>query len=382
MQRFGSGIRGEWLLRPDAAFLNHGSFGACPRRVLEYQRALQDALERQPVAFMLGVEARLREALRPVGTLLGAHADDLVFVANATDGVNAVVRSLELEAGDRIVTTSWAYGAVANTLRYVARRVGATVEVAHLPFPVGPEGVDWGEVEAKLDGARLLVIDHIASKTAVVLPVEAIVAAARARGVPVLIDGAHAPGQIPLDLDGLGADWWVGNLHKWSFAPKGCAVLHVRVDRREGLHPTAISHGLDRGLHAEFDWTGTRDPTAWLSAPAAVAFVNDLGIDAMWAYQHHIRERGLALLTEAWGVERTAPASCLAAMATVPLPFEAEATEVVGNALRAQLWERHRVEAPFVPLDGRMWLRFSAQVYTDLSEVERLAAAIGPDGVR
>jgi isopenicillin-N epimerase len=382
MQRFGFAIRDEWHLRPADAFLNNGSFGATPKRVLAAQNALRTDLERQPVVFMLTVPERLRAALVPVGALLGAPADDLVFVDNTTTGVNAVLRSLELSPGDRILTTSWAYGAVVKTIDWVARRAGATVDVAHLPFPVSASGVDWTDLDARLEGARLLVIDHIASKPGVVLPIQAIVRRARAAGVPVLVDGAHAPGQLALDLETLGADWWVGNLHKWAFAPKGCAVLYVRPDRRAGLHPTVISHGLGQGLHAEFDWPGTRDPTAWLSAPAAVGFLEELGADSMRAYQAELREAGVALLQDAWGVERAAPASVCAAMAALPLPFPAEVAEQTGVRVRRQLWERHRVEVPSHPHAGRMWLRFSIQVYNELSELERLIAAIGPEGVK
>ncbi len=382
MHRFGAEIRREWLLEADVAFLNHGSFGATPKSVLDHQRALQDELETQPVAFMLDLLPRLRGSLDPVGDLLGASPDDLVFVDNATTGVNAVMRSLDLSPGDRILTTSWGYGAVAKTLAWVARRTGAVIDVAHLPFPVADAGIDWSDLRARIRGARVLVVDHIASKMAAVLPVEQIVAEAHAEGVPVLVDGAHAPGQIALDLASLGADWWVGNLHKWAFAPKGCAVLYVRPDRRQGLHPTVISHGFDEGLHAEFDWTGTRDPSAFLTAPAALSFLDGLGIDAMRTYQEELREAGLARLSSAWGVERAAPASVSAAMATLPVPFQTEATDANGDALRRRLWEEHRVEVPLFAHEGRLWLRFSAQVYNSIAEFERLIEVMGPDGIR
>ncbi len=382
MARFGAAVRGMWGLEEGMAFLNHGSFGACPRPVLEAQRRYQDALEAQPVAFQLAAPALQREALVHIAPLVGASPEDLVFVTNATEGVNAIVRSLDLGPGDRILTTDWGYDAVSNTLRYVARRTGATLDAARIAFPVGPAGVDLGDLAARLPGAKVLVVDHIASKPGVVLPVAEIVALARAAGVPVLVDGAHAPGQIAVDLDGLGADWWVGNLHKWAFAPKGCAVLWARRDRQAALHPTVISHGLDQGFHEEFGWTGTRDPSAWLAGRDGVAFLEGLGREAVWDYQRALRRRAAARLSEAWGVAPAAPEHCLGAMVTLPAPGDHPGTEEAGIALRRALWERHRVEVPFFAFAGRLWIRVSAQVYVDDDDIERLAVGLGPDGVR
>ena len=268
-------------LDPTWTFLNHGSFGACPAPVVEAQAAWRDRLERQPVRFLdrelPGLLAVVRERL---GAFLRADPGGLVFVPNATTGVNAVVRSLVFEPGDEILTTDHEYNAVINTLRAVADPVGATVRLAHIPLPVTDAAAVVDAVVGPInERTRLLVISHITSPTALVLPVERIVAAARTRGVDTLVDGAHAPGMVPLDLDALGAAYYTGNAHKWLCAPKGAGFLWVRPDRRDGVLPTVTSHGANDPrpdvpvLRKRFDWVGTVDPTATLSIPAALEAV-------------------------------------------------------------------------------------------------------------
>jgi len=324
----------------------------------------------------------LRRALSRVGAFLNADPDGLALVTNATEGVNAVLRSLMLGPSDRVVTTTWSYGAVDQTLRYVCDRSGAELDAVVLPFPFTDPDQLVDAVCRRLKGARLLVLDQIASITAVALPIERILAEARREGVPVLLDGAHAPGQVPVDLNNMQVDYWVGNLHKWCYAPKGCAVLWVAEEHRAAVHPTVISHGLGKGFREEFDWVGTRDPSAWLSAPDAVEFVEALWAAGSRAYQSTFIDQANARMAEAWGVQPTAPRSCQAFMATVAWPFPVEASVEQARALHDHLYARYRVEVPVLFHDGKIWLRVSAQVYVDLDDVERLVRAMDPSGWR
>ena len=380
-ERFGRALLSHWHLDPDWAHLNHGSFGACPRRILAAQDRWREQMERSLVHFMVDqLPEALDAARRPLAALLNADAEGLAFVTNATEGINAVLRSLELGASDRVVTTSWSYGAVDETLTYVCQRAGAELERVHLPFPFDDPAVLVEAVGSRLRGARLLVIDHIASATGVVLPIQSLMEAARDAGVPVLLDGAHAPGQVPVDLAKLEPDYWVGNLHKWCFAPKGCAVLWVADRHRDSVHPTVISHGYRKGYLEEFDWVGTRDPTAWLTAPDAVAFTETLREQGAHVYRSALVDQIIASAEQEWGVSATAPRDSFAYMVSFPWPFPAEPTLERAKEIHDRLFEAHRVEVPIILHDQQLFTRISAQVYMGMDDVNRLLRAVGPSG--
>src|SRR5262249_55093150 len=270
-----------WTLDPHTAFLNHGSFGACPAEVLDAQRAWRERLERQPVQFLSrDLEGLLDETRAALGAFLGADPDDLAFVANATSGVNTVLRSLTLGRDDEVLVTDHAYGACRNAAEFVTRRAGARLVSVHIPFPLQSVEQIVGPVLAAVTRrTRLALLDHVTSPTGLVFPIARLVAALQIRGVDVLVDGAHAPGMLPLDLRRLNAAYYTGNAHKWLCAPKGAAFLWVRRDRQALVHPLPISHGfsdsrLDRSrFRLEFDWMGTIDPTAILCIPAALQFM-------------------------------------------------------------------------------------------------------------
>ena len=376
--------RSLWGLDPQAIFLNHGSYGATPKKVLQAQRAWQERLEAQPVQFM-GEELprALRAAAAELAKFVGAEPENLVFVENATGGVNTVLRSLSFRPGDQIACTNHGYGAVRQALRYISDCWGAVLVEAQIPFPIaGPEQVLAAFAAILTPQTRLAVLDHLTSPTALIYPLAELIGLCRQRGIPVLVDGAHAPGVLPLELESLGADWYTGNAHKWLFAPKGCAFLWVAPHRQAQTHPLAISHGYGQGFTAEFDWVGTRDPSAWLAISAALAFIRELGVERLRRYNHTLLLQARQLLLEKLEGIPPAPEKMLGFMATLPLPpFWQQWIPELPLAERARrlhdyLWQVHRIEVPIIPFAGQLWVRISAQVYNHLAEYEQLALAL------
>jgi isopenicillin-N epimerase len=368
-----------WCLDPSVTYLNHGSFGACPAAVLEVQAALRLEMEREPVDFLVAaLPARLNAAREALSSFLGARAADLVFVANATAGVNAVLRSLALDPGDELLLTTHTYAACRKTVDFVAERTGARVVVANLPFPCRDDEEIIGTVlEGVSPRTRLALLDHVTSPTALILPIERLVTELRARGVDTLVDGAHAPGMVPLRLSELGAAYYTGNAHKWLCAPKGAAFLHVRRDRQAGLHPTVISHGYTSGFHAEFDWTGTFDPTPWLCIPEALRFIGSLlpaGWPQVMALNRALTLQARTLLLESTGLDAPCPEAMIGSMASIPLPSAAVGSPVHrldSEGLHA--WFRDRgVETWLYPQPVPL-LRISAQLYNNLDQYNQLA---------
>lgn len=380
----------HWALDPAVDYLNHGSFGACPRAILERQWELRLEMEREPVDFLARHwNARLEGARAEVARFLGARPDDLAFVTNATSGVNAILRGLALGPGDEILTTDHAYAACRKAAAFVARRVGAQVVTVPVPFPVESADV---LVERVLAGVtprtRLALLDHVSSPTALVFPIARIVAALRERGVETLVDGAHAPGTVPIDLDAIGAGYYTGNAHKWLCAPKGAAFLHVRRDLQGAVHPLVISHGYEPGqegrrFREEFDWTGTCDPSAWLVLPDCIRFLERLmpgGFPALQARNRALALAARGILSDAFGVPAPCPDELVGSLASLPLPVGAPGSPVVTlDHEGLSNWTRARgVESWFcwwsVP-SGRL-VRVSAQAYNDESQYRRLAALL------
>lgn len=384
-------LRRHWPLDPAITFLNHGSFGACPTAVLAAQAALRAHMEAEPVRFFQReLEGRLDHARTALATFLDADPADLAFVANASTGVNTVLGALALAPGDELVITDHAYNATRNALDYAAARSGARVVVAHLPWPVAtPEALVAAVLERVGPRTRLVLIDHVTSPTALVMPVAEILRQLSERGVDALVDGAHAPGMLPLSLRDLGAAYYTGNCHKWLCAPKGAAFLHVRKDRQAGLHPLVISHGYNAERQdrppflLEFDWTGTNDPTAALCIPVALETLASMlpgGWPAVMAANRALALDARRLLAESLGLTPDCPEELLGSMATVTLP-EAPDRQWPTDPLQDALLARHGIEVPVIPWPRRprRLLRVSAQLYNDRSDYVRLAAALGSE---
>jgi isopenicillin-N epimerase len=385
---FGRAMLDHWPLDPAGTYLNHGTVGVVPRRVSQQQQALRDEMERHPSRFVLRElnfeqpapwrsVSRLREAIGPVAQFVGANPDDLVFVANVTTGTNAVLGSVPLAPGDEVVTTDLAYGAVTLAARAVCERAGATHRIVRINYP--PR--DAAEVVDTIVGAltpqtKLVVIDHITAQTALVLPVAAIAAACHERGVPVLVDGAHVPGAIALNIASLGADWYSANLHKWAHAPRGCGILWAAPQHQATLHHPIVSWGRNRGFHHEFEHTATADPTGYLAAPEGIALLREWDFAACTAYMHNLACSAGDLLADRWDTECTVPREMIGAMVTVPLPASAGSTDAEAARLRVALLVDDQIEVQLHAFRERLWVRVSAQVYNDLDDIERLASAV------
>jgi len=383
-----------WPLDPAVTFLNHGSYGACPKAVLEHQAALRAELEAEPVLFLgRNLEARLDAARARLAAFLGADPDDLAFVTNATGGVNAVLRSLSFAAGDEVLTTDHAYAACKNTLDYVAGRSGVKVNVAVVPFPLASPDEVVAAVLAKVTPkTRLALLDHITSPTALVLPIAKLVRELAARGIDALVDGAHGPGMVPLDLNALGAAYYTGNCHKWLCTPKGSAFLWVRRDRQAAVHPLTISHGHTgeregrTRFRLEFDWMGTSDPTAWLTVPMAIDYLGALlpgGWPALMARNRALALEGRALLCAAAGSPPVCPEEMVGSIASVRLPDSPLKKPAwrQPDPLQPRLFGEWGIEVPIMrwPAAPKRLIRISAQLYNRREQYVRLAGGLAKE---
>jgi len=370
-------LRDHFLLDPNVVFLNHGSFGACPAPVFaEYQR-WQRELERQPVEFLgRRADALLGEARSALGAYLNAPPETLVFVPNASHGVNLVARSLSLQPGDEILTTYHEYGANDQMWDHLVGKAGATVVRQPIPLPVTThaEFVDqlWAGVTPR---TRLIFLSHVTSPTAMIFPVAELCRRAREAGILTLIDGAHAPGQIPVDLTAIDADFYTGNLHKWLCAPKGAAFLYARPDQQAWLEPLVFSWGWgpDTDFVTRNQWQGTRDIAAFLSVPAAIRFQAEHDWPAHRERCHELARQTRAAFAEITGLAPLHPDSpeWYAQMVAAPLPENCDP-----NALKAALYDQYRVEIPVILWGGWRLIRASYQAYNTPADLTALAEAL------
>jgi isopenicillin-N epimerase len=378
-----------FLLDPEVTFLNHGSYGACPRPVFERYQAWQAKLERQPVAFLdpaRGLSGWMREARVAMAGELGVDADSIVGLTNATEALNIVAQSLTLHPGDEILTTDHEYAALDKTWAYVARRSGAQVVPVTIPLPLTDAQAFTRALMAGITPrTKVLFLSHITSATALVFPIAPIVAEARARGILTVIDGAHTPGHIPLDLAALDADYYAGNCHKWLMAPKGSAFLHVRPDLQSGINPLVISHGWtpDAGLPGTkgvfgntpfidgLEMQGTRDPSAWLCVPDAIAFRAQHGWDRVAARCRDLVQDTAARVAAVTGLPAlSTPEFCAPQMVAMPVP------RCDPMVLKLALMNDWGIEIPCYDWQDQTIVRVSAQGYNTQADMDRLVQAL------
>lgn len=380
-----------WGLAPGIVFLNHGSFGACPRPVLALQAKLRKEMEAEPVQFLWRrYEERLEPNRRALAKFVGANSRDIAFITNATSGINAVVRSLKLRSGDELLTTSLDYNACRNVLVETARQTGARLVIVEIPFPLrSASEITEAVLKAVTRRTRLVMLDHVTSNTAMVMPLREIIRELEARGVDTLIDGAHAPGMLPLNLRELQPTYYTANLHKWVCAPKGAAFLYVREDRQAELQPAVISHGNNRTrlgftpFQDRFDWTGTFDPTAWFCVGEALRWMGELlpgGWRELRERNHRLAIAARKILCERLAVDPPCPEELLGSLATIPLPERFQNRQSAGkiDAEQLALYDHYGIEVPLSRFGNpdRRWFRVSAQIYNSPADYEYLAECV------
>lgn len=369
-------LKSQFLLNPDVVFLNHGSFGACPQPVFETYQRWQRELESQPVEFIgRRIDGLLTEARTVLAQYLNAGVNNLVFVTNATAGVNMVARSLRLQAGDEVLTTDQEYGALDYTWEYFCGKTGARYIHAALPErPQSPEEIVeavWSNVNPK---TKVIFMSHLTSSTATIFPVAEICRRARQQGILTVIDGAHAPGQIPVDLTDIDADFYTGNCHKWLCAPKGAAFLYVQPQHHSIIEPLVISWGwVDGATFVQRNQQqGTRECSAFLAVPAAIEFQQQHQWDSVRVRCHELARQTRLRISELTGLEPLLPDSELlyAQMITCPLP------KVDPEALARRLRDEFRVEIPITQWNGKIGIRASYQAYNTPDDMEVLLDAL------
>lgn len=375
-----------WLLDRNVTFLNHGSFGACPRNVLEVQAKLRSQLENEPLRFFKREwEPLLDGARSELAKFVGADIEDLVFVNNATTGVNAVLRSLKFSEADELLVTNHEYNACRNALDFVASRSGARVVVANIPFPIeSPQQVIEAVLANVSSKTRLLLLDHVTSQTGLIFPIQQLVHELQKQGVDTLIDGAHALGMLPLNLREINATYYTGNCHKWLCAPKGAAFLYVQRDKQAEIRPLTISHGANSSLthksrfQLEFDWMGTDDPTAFMCVSEAIHFIGGLlpgGWDELMQRNHKLVLQGRQVICKALDVLPLCPDQMIGSMAVIAMPEALENRSYM--ALHDELFDNFGIEVQVVGWDQpKLLVRISAQIYNILEQYEYLGAVL------
>jgi isopenicillin-N epimerase len=380
----GRAARGHFLLREDGSFLNHGSYGACPRVVFDEQSRLRAEMESHPDAFM----ARMypdrdtrdpRHVARELAAFTGTTPDRIALVENATTGVQAVLNSLPFGPGDHILITDHQYNAVRLGVEARCRDAGATPVVVRIPLPTSADAIVERVLAAADERVRLVILDHITSPSALVMPVERLIPELRRRGIPVLLDGAHGIGQVPLELDALGADWYVTNMHKWAYAPRGSAMLYASPAAAPLTRPVLTSHYIGMGFPHSFDYVGTRDYTAWLAVPRALQFLGELGPDRLRAHESGLIDIATQSVLAA-GAQPISPVSMCAAMRAFLLPQRRPAVDSDAATVIRTLWEKERIQIRCARIGGSLLLRVCAQAYVDADEMHALGAALTRHG--
>ena len=381
----------HWGLDPNTVFLNHGSFGATPIAVLDEQDRIRRLMERDPVHFVERLSHEMwQDSINELSKFLNADSGGMSFVANATTGVNTILRSLNLSKGDEIIVPDHAYQACRNAIDFVTERSGARTVVIRIPFRIDDESdIIDPIVSAINDKTVLAMIDTVSSPTGIRMPFEKLVGLIQERGVDVLVDAAHGPGIVPLDIRKLNAAYITGNCHKWICTPKGSAFLHIRDDRREGVKPLTIGHGYSSDLPSaekfrmEFDWTGTRDPSPWLCIPFAISHIGGLingGWEKIMNKNHEMAIFGRDLLCETLDISPPTPDSMVSSMSSVEFPWDEDVgpAPIDGDPIHNTLFDEYRIQVPVIswPNHNRKYLRISAQIYNSKEDYQYLSDSL------
>lgn len=374
-----SQFKSLWTLDPNITYLNHGSYGATPRKIIEEQKKWIDVLETEPCQYFRELPMRLRGVREKLAKFVGADVEGMVLFNNATLGANTILNSLRLKAGDEIIVSNHGYLAVEASCRALALQVGVEIRMAQIPYPLKSHDDIVKAFEPHFSKrTRLMIVDHITSPSALVFPVEKLVALAKLNKVPIFIDGAHGPGMIPLDLEKLGADFYVGNLHKWMCAPKGTAFMSVAKEHRATMHPLSTSYFYGLGFEKEFEWTGTDDASPLLCLPSVIEFHNSFGPGKLAQMNHELMARGAKVLNERLGWELPHPDSSdfYGSMAGFVMPVKGAVEQAKRLKFISHFYEKHKIELQCQPVGNCHVLRISAQAYNNLEDFEKLAAAL------
>jgi isopenicillin-N epimerase len=368
-------------LDPDIIYLNHGAFGVTPHDVLNQKKRFLSEIEANPVDILqYEFRGRWQQTSNAIAKRFSCDENSVAIVDNATDGAVAVLRSLSLKPDDEILITQLTYSAIALAARHIAEAHRAKVTVATIRFPDPDPQQCIESVEQALTGrTRLVILDHITSSAALLLPLREIIDACRAHGVRVLVDGAHAPGQIKLDIPALRADWYVANLHKWYFVPRGCGFLWAAASAHTGLVPNVLSSDIIHPFPRSFGWTGTRDPSSWLTVPNAFDFMDRFGEGKVRHHNHELPREATALLADMWKFNDRTPDAMRACMGLIPTPdgLPYPPTDQGRTRLETDLKDNCKIVVNSSIVDhGRIWLRISAQIYNGIRDYEQLGHAV------
>ncbi len=378
---FGRPLKKLWYLEDGINFLNNGSFGATPIKVIDRSREIEIQMETEPVRFFMEEYPGLLEnAINKVSEFCGADPKDLVLIENATSGINTILRSLipEINKGDVILISDHVYPAIKITTDYICSVTGAEIRIVEIPFPIENIEAITNSFKNSTDSrVTIAIYDHVTSATGLILPVEELTAFFKENGIISIIDGAHAPGMLDLDISALQCDFYVANCHKWLFAPKGCALMYAAHEFQEKIHPLTISHNYKKGFGEEFAWVGTRNPSSWLALPEAIDFYNSLGGSELRKYNHDLIMEAGTFLNFHLGSEFNCPEEMAGSILTLAIDIDLSAKDSTAAYLRTTFLREYKTELMFIPFKGKIWYRIAAQVYNEIDDYVQLADSLG-----
>ena len=377
---YGRELLNEFYLDRNIKYLNHGSFGATPKCVVEEGRRIVELMEREPVRFFTDKYPMMySRSIEKLADFIKCDIDNLALIENATSGINTILRSFQhfIKPGDHIITTNHVYPAVLNSLEFFCERNGADLKIINIPFPLESKEQILEIIEDELTPkVALAVFDHITSSTGLIMPAKEMSQLAKEHGAITVIDGAHAPGMIQPEIEKTGCDFYLGNCHKWLFAEKGCAFLWANDYYRQRIHPLTISHNYGGSFIKEFEWVGTRNPSSWFSLPKAIDFYDEHGgKEIMKRNRELVLEAGKMIVADL-DTKQNISEDMTGSILTLQLPQEIEGDQKKATELTREVYRRHNTELMFTPFDGKIFFRLSAQIYNELGDYEGISQIV------